>query len=231
MSASWPPPRSNADRAFVFDLDGTLVDSRRAIVDAVQAGIRDVLVRHGVLDETIDSQRIETAMGLPSDLYYRAVLPDRLVHLAVEVQAAATRREVEALERGEGRLFPGVNATLQALSGRGAKIAIVSNAQAPYFRAALRALDLGRWTSFSECFEELPRELARRPKQALLTRALAALRVEAHDSLMVGDRREDILAGRELGCRTVGMTYGFGSSEELERATWKLDRFEDLLHL
>ena len=85
-------------RAVVFDLDGTLVDSREAVIDAVASGVREVARRHGHGDVEIDESVLIGALGQPSREYFRAILPRRLVDLADEVKEVATRHEVEALQ-------------------------------------------------------------------------------------------------------------------------------------
>jgi phosphoglycolate phosphatase len=214
----------------VFDLDGTLVDSRRAIVRAVAQGVARVLQRHEIEDQLPDEAAIMDAMGLPPVEYYRRILPPQLAHLAPEVKESATAAEVEALARGEGKLYPAVEETLQALHTRGVRLAIVSNAQEPYFRACLRYLKLSAFVEHAECHEELPTGIAG-GKPVLLRRALQKLGVAAVKSVMVGDRREDIAAGRELGSKTVGLSYGFARAGELEDADHVFAEFRRLLEL
>jgi phosphoglycolate phosphatase len=216
--------------AMVFDLDGTLVDSRHAIVRAVAQGVAAVLQRHEISDQVPDETAIMDAMGLPPVEYYRRILPSQLAHLAPEVKESATAVEVEALAQGEGKLYPAVEETLQALRKRGVRLAIVSNAQEPYFRACLRYLGLAALVEYAECHEELPAGIAG-GKAVLLGRALQELRVPAAKSVMVGDRREDIAAGRELGSKTVGLSYGFAREGELDDADHVFAEFRRLLEL
>ncbi len=216
--------------AAVFDLDGTLVDSRQAIVHAVAEGVRRVFENHAIDDHAPDETAIMDAMGLPPVEYYRRILPSHLAHLAGEVKESATAAEIEVLARGEGKLYPKVRETLQQLRARGVRLAIVSNAQEPYFRACIRYLKLSDLVEHTECHEELPVGVGE-GKPVLLRRALTELGVEAARSVMVGDRREDIAAGQELGCATVGLSYGFAGEGELEDADQVYAEFERLLEL
>jgi pyrophosphatase PpaX len=219
---------SRTIRAAIFDLDGTLIDSRQAVVDAVAAGVREVLARHAIQDFEPSEAAIMDAMGLPPVEYYQRILPEALFPLSLELKEVATAHEVRALAAGKGRLFPGVMKGLEALRSGGIRLAIVSNAQQPYFVAALDHLGLEPMLDHRECHEELPPGVGS-GKPVLLRRALAALGVEAGDALMVGDRREDILAGLELGCATVGMSYGFGSPDELREADLVTGEFSSLV--
>jgi phosphoglycolate phosphatase len=213
----------------VFDLDGTLVDSRVAVIDAVAAGIREVAARHDRGPVTIDPARLRAALGKPAHEYFVAVLDETLREFADEVKEASTAHEVAALASGEGRLFPGVLDTLDALRVRGFALGVVSNAQAPYFRAALEHLDLNSRLTHSECYEELPDGAARPFKHTMLRRALHSMGVEPARAWMVGDRREDIEAGHALGTRTAGILFGFGTPDEFDLADQRLQRFDALL--
>lgn len=216
--------------AVVFDLDGTLVDARAAVVDAVAAGMEEVLRHRGIENVHPDKRAIAQAMGLPAGEYFRAVVPARLQYLAGEVQTASTHHEVQALTRGEGRLYPGVVDLLAGLRAAGLRLAVISNAQAAYFDAALRALELAPRIDHRECHGDLP-AAAPTGKAALLARALAALGVPAARACMVGDRHDDLEAGLQIGCVTMAATWGFGSPEELSTADFRLERPLDVLRL
>lgn len=214
-------------RAVAFDLDGTLVDSGQAVLDAVAAGVREVSGRHGAPFD-VSRDVLRDALGRPAGEYYRSILPPDLVHLAPEVQIAATTLEVAAMADGGDHLFAAVRETLDTLRERNLRLACISNAQRDYFRAALRYQGLMERFDFTECQEDLP-PAARPPfKTIMLQRALVALDVDAAEIVMVGDRAEDIASGLEVGGRTVGVTFGFGAADELARADARIDAFADL---
>ena len=214
--------------AVVFDLDGTLVDSRVAIIDAVRAGVREAVAEANLPQPEISDDTLRAALGKPAREYFLTILPETLGHLAERVKEAATRHEVEALAAGHGRLYDGVLPALDTLQAAGVRLAAVSNAQAPYFRAALEHTGLLARFDHTECHEELPPESARPFKLTLLQRAIARLEVSPSRVLMVGDRAEDIEAGRAAGCATLGIPFGFGSPDELATADQQLSHFDEL---
>ena len=57
---------------------------------------------------------------------------------------------------------------------------------------------------------------------ALWAASQAADLFEPASAVMVGDRHHDIDAARANGCRAIGVTYGYGSEEELTHADWQL---------
>jgi len=56
-------------------------------------------------------------------------------------------------------------------------------------------------------------------KRDLLGLVLKELNAEPSRSVMVGDREEDIAAGKANLCSTIGVTYGYGSQEEIVAAS------------
>jgi len=50
-------------------------------------------------------------------------------------------------------------------------------------------------------------------------------------AIVVGDRREDIMAAKENGMKSISCLYGYGSREELEDADWKIERIGDLIQI
>jgi len=214
--------------AVVFDLDGTLVDSRIAIIDAVRAGVREAVAEANLPQPEIEDATLRAALGKPAREYFLAILPETLGHLSERVKEAATRHEVEALAGGHGRLYDGVLPALDSLRSANVRLAAVSNAQAPYFRAALEHTGLLERFDHTECHEELPPDSPRPFKLTLLRRAIEQLEVDPARVLMVGDRAEDIEAGHAAGCATLAIPFGFGSGEELAQADQQLGHFDEL---
>jgi phosphoglycolate phosphatase len=50
-------------------------------------------------------------------------------------------------------------------------------------------------------------------------------------AIVIGDRKEDILAAKENGLKSVGCLYGYGGRDELEEADWKIERIGDLIQI
>jgi len=66
-------------------------------------------------------------------------------------------------------------------------------------------------------------------KKDLVRKVSDLLKVEM--AIVVGDRREDIMAAKENGMKSIGCLYGYGSREELEEADWKIERIGDLIQI
>lgn len=224
----------------VFDTDGTLLDARAAIVDAVAEGLAETY-RHFGLPQPPASARehIAGAIGLPATAYFRAACPpgtvpaELLDRFLAEFEVRSTRCEVAALRRGGTRLFPGVEATLAALGERGHALCLMSNAGAAYFDAVVAAHGLARWFRRTLSLEEAARRRLARDKAGMVRHLLADERPGGGEpsGVVVGDRAHDVDAGRAAGALTVGCTWGFAAVGELQGADWSIDALPDLLQL
>lgn len=217
----------------LFDMDGTLLDSSRAVVEAVASGLRDARSHHGLPPVDPDYSLIRDCMGLPSQEYFRQAFPPDSVPanlreaFSLTFCLATEQREQEAIAHGETSLFATMPETLTRLRGRGHRLLLFSNAGRAYFHAVVAGHDLERWFERTLCLEDAIAQGVARDK----TEMAKALLSDPCRSVVVGDRIHDIEAGRAAGTRTVGCLYGFGRPDELRAADWLIDGPEKLLDL
>lgn len=197
-------------QAVFLDLDGCLVDSTVAIPSAYN----EALLALGVPAQPAASLR--RFIGPPLLEGFTTLLaelgedPDR-AHDAIAAYRAAYA-EVAAVET---RLVPGIEAALDELPPL--RLAVVTSKPAVFASPILEAVGLA--DRFEGIYAPLPEALTE-PKAVALRRALAEVApdVDPSRTAMVGDRSHDVLAGRELGTSTVGVTWGAGDRDELVAA-------------
>lgn len=182
-------------RTVVFDLDGTLVDSRAAIVGAARAA----LAAHG-LPPPPDAAVLD-AIGLPlADVLARFV-PASARGLLPEV-VDAYRHAYVALDR-HPRPFDGVVAVLDALRGRDLAVATGKSVA-----GAERVLaELGWRDRFAVVVghESVPRP---KPHPDMVHAVWAALPAAPSDTVVIGDTTFDLDMGRAAGAVTCAVTWG-----------------------
>ncbi|HOX25579.1 MAG TPA: HAD family hydrolase [Candidatus Krumholzibacteria bacterium] len=224
---------TSSGRVVIFDTDGTLMDGRHAVIDAVAEALIATYEHFELPVPAIDRERISLAMGLPSTTFFRAAFDAATVAaelrdaFASEFEVLSVRAEVAALRRGESQLYDGAQETLTALRERGHDLALFSNASEPYFQAVIEVHGLERWFSRTLSLEFAVRRRLARHKTGMvrhLARGYA-------DVVVVGDRVHDIEAGRALGARTIGCRFGFGEPDELDRADWTIGDLREILAL
>ncbi len=189
-----------------FDLDGTLVDSGPPIIDS----LNDALDRHGL--DPVPHDHAHVYIGPPLYDTITDLLVERGQDPLLMTSLLAAYREVYASRSlTETVVYPGIVDLLESVRTR---IAVVTSK--PKATAVPILESLGLATRFE--LIEGPSLTSPEPKSMTLARALAAVDLPPDRTVMIGDRRHDIEAGRHHGTHTIGVTWGFGTPDELQTA-------------
>lgn len=208
----------------VFDLDGTLIDSRRDLADAANA----LIVEHGGSPLAVDA--IAGMVGEGAALLVRRALSAAGVRLDVERDL---RRFLELYDGGllaHTALYGGTREMLEALMAR-APLAVLTNKPQHHTDAILRGLDVGqyfRWVIGGDTAH------GRKPDPAGLRHLMSAAGSGPDETVMVGDSAIDLMTGRAARARICLARYGFGYRTVeglLDGTEWLIDRPSDLVSL
>lgn len=204
----------------VFDLDGTLVDSRRDLAAAVNAtrgeldlpplsvvevaamvgeGARVLLRR--ALPAAVGSDAFESALALFLDLYYERCLD-------------------------ETTAYPGIAAALAALAPR-LPLAVLTNKPERHSRRILAGLDLAAFFSVVIGGDTLP---ARKPDPLGVHSISRRWQTRPERLLLVGDSGIDAATAAAAGTPLALVSWGYGRPEELlGLGAWRIDSPADLI--
>ena len=194
-------------RLLIFDLDGTLVDSRLDLVNSVNGMLRH-LKRPELPGDVIASYvgdgaptLVRRALGDPRDTKY--------VDEALNFFLAYYREH----KLDHTTLYPGIALALAALQqanhGTGAReryLAVLSNKPVVPSRQIVQALGLGSFFRQIYGGNSFP---TKKPDPLGAETILRENGVSAEESLMIGDSDVDVLTGHNAGMWTCGVTYGF----------------------
>jgi HAD superfamily hydrolase (TIGR01509 family) len=195
--------------SFLFDLDGTLIDSVYQHVIAWRAAL-------GQIGIDLSVWRIHRRIGMSGGLFVQALLR--------ETGRSLSPHEIEALQQAHAAEFrkqagsvtalPGARELLIALSKAGVRWGIATSGYASTARPALELLGLPHDTPM------VTRDLVRhaKPDPDLFLAAAALLGVDPRHTMVVGDSVWDLLAARRSGALGIGLQSGGYGREELERA-------------
>jgi phosphoglycolate phosphatase len=186
---------------YLFDIDGTLLDSAQDICGAVQQ----------VLDTT-------AAPPVTFD-YLKSFIGRHLIDLFVEVLPQSTPEQIDALieqyrsiYRGRGHtlttIYPGVAEGLAALGGRKGT---ATTKGSPTTRLILEQFGLLTYFDHVQGTDGFPCK----PAPDVLFTALKAMGAEPADCLFVGDSCADMEAGKRAGVKTCAVRYGYGQADAL----------------
>ncbi len=199
---------SASTRAALFDLDGTLSDNRPGIL----ASIRHALAAMGVADP--GEAALAPCLGPPLRESFA-----RLLHTAdvptIETAVARYRERFDAIGWQENAVYPGIEAVLAVLAAGDLRLLVCTAKPARYARRIVTHFGLDRWIS-AVYGPDLSGALD--DKRLLLAHLLSDQRLDPARCTMIGDRDNDVRAGRGNGTRTIGVLWGYGSREELAGA-------------
>lgn len=202
-------PTGFTPRLFIFDLDGTLVDSERGIVSSFNHAL---VVAAGV--RALPRARIAPLIGLPLAQMFAAVLPASL-HDRIPICIETYRDHYARTAIPASRLFPGTRATLRALR-RSDRVLIVATSKLTHVaEATLNA------TSLRPLFAHVlgvDAVTEHKPHPALVLRALELTDTPPEAAVVVGDTTYDVLMARSAGVHAIAVTHGVHAGIDLRAA-------------
>ncbi|MCB1121515.1 MAG: HAD family hydrolase [Verrucomicrobiae bacterium] len=191
----------------LFDLDGTLSDPKPGITGCIQYALETLQQPVPTKDE------LEWAIGPP--------LLDTFLTLLNGDEAAAARglslyrERFGTLGMYENELYPGIPECLGKLTEAGMQLFVATSK--PHFYAKPITEHFGINHIFKHVHgSEMSGE--RIHKTDLLAYILEVEKIDPAETIMIGDRKHDILAAKAHGIATIGVLYGYGSREELTAA-------------
>jgi phosphoglycolate phosphatase len=198
-------------RLIVFDLDGTLVDSRAAIVAAMQQCFQAA----GRAAPPVAA--IGAVVGLKLETAMAALLPPE--SSAEEVfYMSESYREIFMLHRSEGgvqeQLFPGVRALLRRFDRPDLFLGIATGKGRAAMRQSLDRHRIGGHFTALACADDGPSK----PHPAVLLHAIDSVGVEPAEAVFIGDTSFDMETARNAGTRALGVAWGHHSSRDLRAA-------------
>ncbi|PKF61489.1 phosphoglycolate phosphatase [Psychromonas sp. psych-6C06] len=208
-----------------FDLDGTLVDSVPDLRLALNAMMDDFQLPH-CQDEQIKTW---VGNGLPK-LVERALLHVGNQTVSQSQALSCFETHYQHYLNSASCLYPEVADTLRALKARGYQTALITNKAEQFLPELLQHFEI------SDCFDLLlgGDTLAKnKPDPMQVDFALAHFNVQKSQAVMVGDSKNDILAGQNAGLISIVLTYGYNYGEpvSLLNPDYIIDQFNDLLVL
>ena len=210
-------------RALIFDLDGTLIDSKLDLIYSVNATLTH-MGRANLSDEIISSYIGHGAPMLMSRALGGVAKEEELTR---GLKYFLDYYEEHKLDKT--CLYPGIAETLAKLGEQEIAMAVLTNKPVKMSVRILEALDVAnhfRAIYGGNSFE------TKKPDPLGAKTILAEFRVNAADAMMIGDSEIDMQTARNAGMIATGVNYGFGIHDRaLHPADIYLDRMSDLLQV
>jgi phosphoglycolate phosphatase len=203
-----------------FDLDGTLIDSRKDISDSINRMLHELGFGHRKESEIAAfvgngmANLIRQSLGENHEAYF-----DRAVKIF--------RKDYDTHCLDATRLYSGVGNALRRIPGRKT---VITNKPLSFSEKILKGLQI------RSMFDEVlggDMHFPKKPAPDSVLHLAGKYGVSTGEILFVGDSLLDIHTGKNAGTKTCAVTYGFGKKAELEsaRPDFVIDEFEDLLKI
>jgi phosphoglycolate phosphatase len=197
---------------YLFDVDGTLVDSAADICGAILE-----VIKARPLAKEVDEPFLRRYIGHHLVTTFGDLYPD--AHNGqIDEMIAEYRRIYPARDHASTKLYPGVVEALAALPGR--KSTATTKASTTT-RIVLEKFGLAPFFDHIQGTDGFPAK----PAPDVIFKALEGLGATPAESLLVGDAGPDMEAGRRAGVKICAVRYGYGDPAEM--ATWEPDYWID----
>lgn len=199
----------------IFDLDGTLYDTEKVSIEALQTALSKFNI-NDVTDDEIRGQ-----FGEITDTIVRNLVPDMGEKFYMSLKEEIKYQE-EKLIPEKGELYDGIRDMLDELENDGYDLSICSNGREKYIMMVLET------TGIENHFTYIKGNEPGKSKTDQLGSLVDELNTEK--VVMVGDRYHDIEAARKVGVPSIGAAYGFGR-EEVEEADYIAEDPSDIYEI
>ena len=212
----------------IFDFDGTLIDSVPDLGDATNT----MLTTLG--KETYPISTIRNWVGNGSKVLVERALVGKIEVLEGELTVEETDHAEQVffdayknLSGSKTVAYPDVDSGLRKLKAAGFTLALVTNKPIRFVPKILQSF--GWQDLFSEVLggDSLP---VKKPDPAPLLHVCEALNVTPDQAVMIGDSRNDILAGQNANMDTLGLSYGYNYGQDIRELN-PTEAFDDFAAL
>ncbi len=221
---------NNKDKQLlIFDFDGTLIDSVPDLADATNAMLTTLE------KATYPIETIRNWIGNGSRmLVERALVGDVTVPKGALTQAKADHAEqifFEAYQNLSGSktvAYPDVDSGLKQLHAAGYTLALVTNKP---IRFVPKILESFGWQDLFSEVKGGDSLSTKKPDPAPLLHVCTQLGITPDKAIMIGDSRNDMLAGQNANMDTLGLSYGYNYGQDIRELnpTEAFDNFADLV--
>ena len=199
----------------IFDFDGTLIDSVPDLADAVNAMLstlgKDTYPIDTIRNWVGNGSRMLVARALVGKI---EVLEDELNTDTLDHAEAVFFAAYKDISGNKTVAYPDVDEGLKQLKAAGYTLALVTNKPIGFVPKILQSFGWQELFSAVLGGDSLPQK---KPDAAPLLHVCQTLGVTPAQAIMIGDSRNDILAGQNAGMDTLGLSYGYNYGQDIRK--------------
>jgi phosphoglycolate phosphatase len=188
----------------LFDLDGTLTNPREGIINSILYALDKLVIKEELVTE------LDTFIGPPlrDSFLTRYNLTEKRADEALELY----REYFSHKGIYENKVYPGIKELLESLIVNKIKLFVATSKPTVFAEQILRYFELDKYFS-GTIGSNL--DNSRTDKTEIISYAISFHSLQTKNCVMVGDRKHDIIGAKNNSMKSIGVTYGFGTIEEL----------------
>lgn len=192
----------------IFDFDGTLIDTRPGIIKAFQEMMSDMDF------EPADKETIGKLIGIPLAQFVEILLKTKDIEI-VKKGSELFKAHYEKEHVFDNVLYPGIPELLENIKNNSGNNFVVSNKIDAFLNKILEQHNIKKYFQSIRGTDGTGRSSQ---KSDYIKDLIEENSLDRATTVIIGDRRDDIIAGKDNLIHTIGITYGYGSREELAEA-------------
>lgn len=194
-------------KGVVFDFDGTLIDSMKMIFEA----LNEALNKRKLPKISLDLLGRMAGRPISDILNVETTVPEPIIK-AIEKDVFNAYSE---FCRTSCQLLPNVESTLKALRSKGVKLGLLTTTPRKPLKIVVRQLAIGKYFDIMLAKDEAKNK----PDPNGLKQIITEFGIGTDECLYVGDSPIDVLTGKAAGVRTIAITTGVTTMEQLKEKT------------
>jgi HAD superfamily hydrolase (TIGR01509 family) len=209
-------------RLIIYDLDGVLIDCNEAIVESFRRTFKEI-------DEPFNPDLILARIGVSLPQIFMDTLPERYYD-RIEKLRQTYIRHFQSLDMSHIRLLPEVKDTLAKVRDRGFMQSVATNKTVTEAERILSELDISDYFDLMTGFLSVEKP---KPEPDMIFYLLEKLEVKPEETIFIDDTHVGLMAGIRAGVRTVGITTGNNTLEQIiaVKPETIIHRLSDLVEL
>jgi phosphoglycolate phosphatase len=189
----------------LFDLDGTLTDPKLGITKSVQYALR----KFNIVEEDLD--KLEPFIGPPLANSFMEIYS--FTELEAKKAVEYYREYFKDIGLYENELYAGMNELLEMLINQKRVLMVATSKPTIFAEEILKYFNIDKYFEFI-CGSNLDGTMS--DKTEIIRYILKEKNIKKQRTVMIGDRKHDIIGAHNNGIASVGIGYGYGSEEELK---------------
>ena len=192
-------------KAYIFDLDGTLLDTLPDLVH-----LTNMVLQHQGWP-TRSSQEILSYVGDGGRVLLKRAAPSGVSENKIEEAFVYWEELYPTFGHAETKPYPGILEVLKAMKDQGAKLGVLSNK----FDAAVKEVISTHFPNVFDLAWGESVEIPRKPNPVGLQAMMTSFNVSSEETAFIGDSKTDMEVSHNAGTFAVGVTWGYQSEQAL----------------